>query len=364
MGRFLVTGAAGFIGYHLACSLAEDGHDLVIIDNFYRGERDLRFGELAARSNVRLLVGDLTQLSVLETITGDFEVCFHMAALNGTQNFYEQPWPVVWNSTAPTLNLLQTLVRQGRCGTFVYAGSSESYAGTVTGFGWPVPTAENVPLTVLDIQTPRWSYAASKLHGEVATVNACRGVATDYLILRYHNTYGPRMGDRHVIPDFFLRALQGEFYIYGPEQTRSFLYIDDAVHVTRRLAEIPQAKNEIINVGGGEEITIGALADQMMHALGRSDPIEVRGAPLDSVARRAPDLTKLAYLVPGYAKIPLEEGLRRTLDYYESAMSQFAGRDTGFASSATREDQSYQLSKDNIAMNRLVGAGETKPETP
>jgi nucleoside-diphosphate-sugar epimerase len=331
MGRYLITGAAGFIGYHLAGSLAADGHDLVVTDNFGRGERDAPFKQLVERPNVKLLVGDLTQWSFVETITGEFDVCFHMAAMNGTQNFYQQPWSVIWNCTIPTLNLLQALVRCGRCGTFVYAGSSESYAGTVTRFGWPIPTAENVPLTVLDIQNPRWSYAASKLHGEVATANACRGIASSYLIVRYHNTYGPRMGDKHVIPDFFLRALRGEYYIYGPEQTRSFIYIDDAVRVTRQLAEMPQAKNQIINVGGAEEITIGTLADQMMRALGRSDPIEAREAPSASVARRAPDLTKLSYLVPSYERVSLEEGLRRTLDYYESAMAQFAGRGSGFS---------------------------------
>jgi nucleoside-diphosphate-sugar epimerase len=139
------------------------------------------------------------------------------------------------------------------------------------------------------------------------------------------------MGDKHVIPDFFLRALQGEFYVYGPEQTRSFLYIDDAVRVTLRLAELHQAKNQVINVGGSEEITVGALAEQMMCTLGRSDRIEIRRAPSASVARRAPDLTKLKYLVPGYQKVPLNEGLRRTLRYYKSAVSQFAGRGGGFA---------------------------------
>src|SRR5512133_3833532 len=115
MGRFLVTGAAGFIGYHLASSLAADGHDVVITDNFGRGERDALFRNLAARSNVKLLVGDLTQQPFVETIPGQFNVCFHMVAMNGTQNFYQQPWSVVWNCTMPTLNLLQALVRCGRC---------------------------------------------------------------------------------------------------------------------------------------------------------------------------------------------------------------------------------------------------------
>jgi nucleoside-diphosphate-sugar epimerase len=328
--RCLVTGAAGFIGYHLATSLAEDGHDVVVTDNFGRGERDEPFDALATRPNVRLLAGDLTRQSFIETIAGEFDICFHMAAMNGTQNFYQRPWSVVWHSTTPTLNLLEALVLKGRCGKFVYAGSSESYAGTVTRFGWPVPTAEDVPLTILDTHNPRWSYAASKLHGEVATASACRQAASAFLILRYHNIYGPRMGDKHVVPDFFLRALRGEYWIYGPQQTRSFLYVDDAVYASRRLAEMPQAANQVVNVGSGEEITIGDLAGRMMRALGRDNPIEPRPAPAASVARRAPDLTRLHRLVPGYERVPLDEGLTRTLAYYESTAARFVGAGGGF----------------------------------
>jgi nucleoside-diphosphate-sugar epimerase len=330
MVRCLVTGAAGFIGYHLATSVAEDGYDVVVTDNFGRGERDYLFEALVGRPNVTLFAGDLTQQSFVRTIAGEFDICFHMAAMNGTQNFYQQPWSVVWHCTIPTLNLLSELVLPGRCGKFVYAGSGETYAGTITRFGWPVPTAEDVPLTVMDIQNPRWSYAASKLHGEVATANACRQAASTYLVLRYHNTYGPRMGDKHVVPDFFLRALRGEYYIHGPEQTRSFLYIDDAVYASRRLAELPQASNQIVNVGGSREITIGDLGERMMRTLGKSNQIDVRAAPTASVARRVPDLTKLNRMVPGYERVSLEEGLTRTLAYYKSAMAQFAGRGSGF----------------------------------
>lgn len=330
MVRCLVTGAAGFIGYHLANSLAEDDHDVVMIDNFGRGECDTLLEALIARANVTLLVGDLTQQSFIKTISGEFDICFHMAAMNGTQNFYQQPWSVIWHSTVPTLNLLQALILAGRCGRFVYAGSSEAYAGTVTRFGWPVPTAEGVPLTILDIHNPRWSYAASKLHGEVATANACQQAGSIFFVLRYHNTYGPRMGDKHVVPDFFLRALRGEYYIHGPEQTRSFLYVDDAVFASRRLTELPTAANQIINIGSSEEIQIGELAKRMMRTLGKDDPVEVRGPPPASVARRAPDLAKLNGLVPGYQRVSLDDGLRRTLAYYKSTTAQFAGRGGGF----------------------------------
>jgi nucleoside-diphosphate-sugar epimerase len=99
--------------------------------------------------------GDLTEQSFVKTIAGEFDICFHMAATNGTQDFYQQPWAVVWHPTVTTLSLLQGLVLPGRYGKFIYTGTSESYTGTVTRFRWPVPTAEDVPLTIMDIQNLR-----------------------------------------------------------------------------------------------------------------------------------------------------------------------------------------------------------------
>lgn len=331
MPRTLVTGAAGFIGYHLAVRLADLGHDVVAIDNFQRGSKDELFERLARRGNVATSAFDLARQDVVDKITGDFDFCYHMAALNGTQNFYNQPWSVIWNSTLPTLTMLEALVLTGRCNKFVYAGSGESYAGAVTGFGWAVPTAEDVPLVVLDPRNPRWSYAAAKLHGEVATLSACRQASAACVILRYHNVYGPRMGDKHVVPDFFLRALRGEFYVYGPEQTRSFLYIDDAVDATIKLAETADATNEIVNVGARSEVTIGALAERMMQALGIRAVVEARAVPRGSVARRAPDLSKIYSLIGGYERVSLDDGLARTLGYYKAAAGSFApGDDGGF----------------------------------
>jgi nucleoside-diphosphate-sugar epimerase len=242
-------------------------------------------------------------------------VVFHLAALNGTQNFYERPFEVARCCTLPTFALLDRY-RDTKLTRFVYAGTSEAYAATVARFDWPVPTAEDVPLSVNDVFNPRWSYAASKLAGEIATVNGCRQFGLPFTIIRYHNAYGPRMGDKHVIPDFLARARDGIFALYGYEETRSFLYAEDAVRATAALAECEAASGEVVNVGGAREITMYALAETMMRVCGFSGRVALHPAPPGSVARRAPDLTKLQRLVGNQETVSLEDGLARTASFY------------------------------------------------
>jgi len=155
----IVTGAAGFIGFAVANRLANDpDHRVVAIDNFIRGERDDAVDELEARPNVTFLEVDLSSPDALRRLPDlDVDDVFHFAALNGTQNFYERPYEVLRHSTLPCFTLIERYVKPGAVrGRFVYAGSSEAYAGTVTRFGWPIPTAEDVPLCIEDPTNPRW----------------------------------------------------------------------------------------------------------------------------------------------------------------------------------------------------------------
>ena len=201
----------------------------------------------------------------------------------------------------------------------MYAGSSESYASTVSLFDWPVPTTEEVPLSIEDPLNPRWSYSISKTHGEVLTAQACRESGVDFTIIRYHNVYGPRMGDKHVIPDFIERLVRGEYSLYGHEETRSFLYIDDAVAATLSVATSEGCRNQIINVGGETEVSIRRLGELMLEAAGRKAELELHPAPKGCVARRAPDVGKLIRLTGFRPKYSLEEGLVRTVEYYMNA---------------------------------------------
>ncbi|WP_134699066.1 NAD(P)-dependent oxidoreductase [Ammoniphilus sp. YIM 78166] len=313
----LVTGAAGFIGYHLAKHLSEDPTATVIcVDNFIRGERDNLYEDLTGRPNVIEYSIDLTKPDQLVKLPDNIELIYHLAALNGTQNFYERPYEVMKCSTLPIFYLLDRYRDSPSLKRFIYASTSEVYASTVRKFKWVIPTTENVPLSIEDPCNPRWSYGASKLHGEVLINSAHQSFNIPYSIIRYHNIYGPRMGDKHVIPDFAIRIKKGIFELYGHSDTRSFLYIDDAVKATVLCAHLEDTKNEIINIGGSLEISILDLAKKMMEISGLSGDMKLYPSPNGSVSRRVPSVEKLEKLVGFKESVSLEEGLKRTLDYY------------------------------------------------
>jgi nucleoside-diphosphate-sugar epimerase len=313
----IVTGAAGFLGFCLARQLAaRPDVRVTCVDNFSRGARDEAWETLGRQPNVTLIEADLTDRAAVAALPTDADVVFHMAALNGTQNFYERPFEVVRSCTLPTIYLVEHFGAAGAKPRFVYAGTSEAYAASVTKFGWPIPTAEDVPLSIDDPYNARWSYGASKLHGEIATINGCRHFGMPFTIVRYHNAYGPRMGDKHVIPDFLMRAKQGEYSLYGGADTRSFLYGDDACAATIALAEAAAAENDTFHVGGQRELTMVDLAKLMMQVCGMEGELVVHPAPAGSVARRCPDVAKATGVIGPFETISLEEGLRRTADWY------------------------------------------------
>jgi UDP-glucose 4-epimerase len=315
--KILVSGAAGFLGYYLAKTLADDpANHILCVDNNVRGTRDSLYDNLIARPNVEHFDIDLCEADELSALPDNVDLVYHLAALNGTQNFYEQPFDVVRCCTLPTLHLLQKYARSASLKRFIYAGTSESYASIVTRFGWEVPTGEDVPLGIDDIFNPRWSYAASKMHGEIATVTACGQYDVPFTIIRYHNAYGPRMGDKHVVPDFYSRARDGIYALYGFEDTRSFIYADDAVRATIALANCAAAAGEVVNVGGDRELSMEALGEIMMQVAGLEGKIALHPSPSGSVKRRCPKVDKLRSLTGFEEQWSLEDGLRETARFY------------------------------------------------
>ena len=315
-GITLVTGGAGAIGFQLAKFLSDQEREIYIADNFIRSERDAEFQELASKKNVHEINIDLSDFSQYNLLPDDMEYIYHLAAFNGTQNFYERPFQVLLHSTLPTLNLIQKYAHNEQLKRFVYAASSEAYACSVARFGWEVPTDESVPLGIEDPLNPRWSYGGSKMHGELACVAANAEFNFPFTVLRYHNIYGPRMGDKHLVPDFIERAKNDKFELFGYEDTRSFLYVLDAVRATIEAAECEEAANQIVNIGSDEEIKILDLAKIMMKVMGRDEEITLHPSPKGSVRRRSPNISKLRGLTGFVPKYSLEEGLKATIEYY------------------------------------------------
>lgn len=317
MTRVVVTGAAGFLGFHLTRYLADvKGYEVVAVDNFVRGENDEHLAELVSKPNVSFVELDLSDPVKVTSLPVDVDYVYHLAALNGTQNFYERPMDVIKFCTLPNIYLAEHYGQNSKLKRFIYAGTSESYASTVTNFNWPIPTAEDVPLGLSDVTNPRWSYAASKMHGEVVTAQAGRSFKMPYSIVRFHNAYGPRMGDRHVVPDFLMRAKEGRFELFGFEDTRAFIYVDDAVRGTTLIGESAETVDEIVNLGGSIEITMHELAKKIMEGRGLTGEIILHSSPKGSVKRRLPDLSKIRQLTGFSEKTPLSRGLELTAQFY------------------------------------------------
>lgn len=322
MSKVLITGGTGFIGLHLSRKIAEEGHELYIVDNFareYSGDAELK--EVIERENVTLVRGDITDPGLFVELDNDFDQVYHLAAINGTGNFYEIPDQVLRVGVLGTLNLLEWLKSNPQA-KIVFSSSSEAYAGTLSLLGndFPVPTPENVPLVIDDVANPRWSYAAGKMVSEVAL--NCYAQAhglTNFSIIRYHNVYGPRMGFKHVVPQMIERIVKKEFpfKVFGADESRAFCYVDDAVKATQLVMESAKTCGEIYHIGKQEEISIEALAKKLLLITGSPTDTLAEASFQGSVKRRCPDVTKLEEL--GYeASVSLDEGLKACYDWYKN----------------------------------------------
>ena len=328
--RHLVTGAAGLIGFDLTRELLAAGDEVVAIDDGRKGGLD-DLAHLAREHAGRLQIisADLARESFTESRLGGalasrrFDTIAHLAAIVGVQIVTDEPYRTIETNLRSTLALLDLAIADPPR-VFLFASSSENYAFGIER-GWiGVPTPEDVPLGIDDPELPRWSYAASKIAGESALFAAARLASFTPIVARFHNVYGPRMRPTHVIPEMLARCKSrvDPFPVHGAEQTRSFLHVADAARALRSLVEHalrrPQEVRGIFNVGAAAETRIADVADLCLRVSGHRAKIQAVPAPRGSVARRAPDVKKLASL--GFEpRIGLEEGVRECWERVSSA---------------------------------------------
>lgn len=322
--EILITGGAGFIGYHLAKHLLDDpGVSLVLVDNLQRGKMDEDFKGLLQEPRIQFLNLDLTDPSIYEKLGSGYDHVYHLAAINGTKNFYEVPHEVLRINTLTLVYILEWFRRKNKDGKICFTSSNEAYAGALNAFGTlPIPTPEKVPLVIEDPYNPRWSYAATKLVGELFVIHYAKMFDFRALIVRPHNFYGPRAGYDHVIPEFSLRIAKkvDPFPIYGADDTRTFCYIDDAVRAMKLLMDSEKTDGqpiETVHIGDVQEIIMRSLVEKLFEVSGwRPGELDIKNSPPGSVKRRCADIIKLQSLVGWKPEISLEEGLKRTYEWY------------------------------------------------
>lgn len=313
--RIVILGAAGFIGYHIAKSLATEAKiDLLLVDNFLRGTKDGDFIRLSGLQKVKFIELDLSKESSFDGLFQKSDLVINCAALNGTQNFYQVPLDVMINSGVSALYAARyTALAQVQ--KYIYMGSSESYAGGVNLGFVDVPTREDVPLVIENVENTRWSYSLGKTFGEIACYAANSQLGLNFQILRIHNIYGPRMGNKHVIPDLIEKFRLGNMDVPGHRETRAFMYIDDLVEVVKYLIVHDNKEIQLMNVGSQTETLIKTLAERIAKGLNINLPINPLESWPGSVKRRLPD-TSLLRSIYAFKETSLDEGLDKTISWY------------------------------------------------
>ena len=310
MPRAVITGAAGFIGSHLADALLDRGYSVIGIDNLLTGDV-ANIAHLANRDFV-FLKHDVTNYIYIE---GDVDLVMHWASPASPIDYLDLPIPTLKVGALGTHKALG--LAKAKRARFVLASTSEVYGDPLEH-----PQRETYWGHVNPIG-PRGVYDEAKRFAEAMTTAYHRYHDVDTKIARIFNTYGPRMRvrDGRAVPNFVAQALRGkDVTVYGNgEQTRSFCYIGDLVDGVMRLAE--SNTNQPVNIGNPAEMTIGEIAREIIAATGSSSRIVFEDLPVDDPKVRQPDITLARTLLGWEPRVPLGDGLRSTIAYFREKLA-------------------------------------------
>ena len=314
----LVTGAAGFIGSHLVEALAQAGARVRAFVR-YNSRNDygwLESLEPALVAEVEIFRGDLVNPEAVTAAVAGCDTVLHLGALIPIPYSYRHPREFVAANIVGTLNVLEACRRQS-VRRLVHTSTSEVYGTPIR-----VPIDEEHPLNA---QSP---YAATKVAADQLALSFKRSFDTNVVIARPFNTYGPRQSARAVIPALITQALgrdQVELGVTYP--TRDFVYVADTVRGLARCAEADAVEGEVINLGTGVETAISELMEGVFRLLDRELPVafsaERARPPESEVQRLLADVTKADRLLGWTANVVLDDGLRRTMDWFVDSLDAY-----------------------------------------
>lgn len=305
--RVLVTGGAGFLGSHLSERLLNEGHEVICLDNFFTGRR----------TNVEHLLDhhkfELVRHDVVEPILLEVDRIYNLACPASPVHYQYNPVKTVKTSVMGAINMLG-MAKRVRA-RILQASTSEVYGDPEMH-----PQKEEYWGHVNPIGI-RSCYDEGKRVAETLCMDYHRQNAVDIRLIRIFNTYGPRMHpqDGRVVSNFIMQALQGQdITIYGDgSQTRSFCYRDDLIEGMIRLMEYQGDDAHLpMNVGNPTEFTMIELANLVIKLTGSKSKIIHQDLPLDDPKQRCPDITKATQKLGWMPSIQLEEGLKRTVEYF------------------------------------------------
>ncbi len=314
--NILISGGAGFIGSHLCDALLEAGHHVTALDNCLTGSVQ-NVEHLRDHPRFTLVPHD-----VVEPYDGpganNAEAIFHMASPASPVGYRTYAIETLRVNSVGTMNLLALAAERGA--RFLMASTSEVYGDPLVH-----PQSEEYWGNVNPIGL-RACYDEAKRFAEAATMEWIRQYDVDARVIRIFNTYGPRnqLDDGRVVPNFITQALRGEpLTIYGDgSQTRSFQYVSDLVEGIQRVMFTEGTRGEVFNLGNPVEFTILEFAREVLEVTGSASELEFR--PLlfeDDPSRRRPDIGKARARLGWEPRVPLREGLEKTIPWYRSQLT-------------------------------------------
>ena len=263
---FLVTGGTGFLGSNISKLLLNRNYNVRIFDNNSRGS----FNNIKNfQKKIKFIKGDIRNKKILNQAFRNTNAVIHLAYVNGTENFYNEPIKVLDIAIKGILNVLECCIKNNIKELYL-ASSSEVYQTPAK-----IPTDEKETLKIPDIYNPRYSYGGGKILTELMGIHYGEKFFKKLVIFRPHNVYGPNMGYEHVIPQFicrFKKLRNKKFEIQGTgNETRSFIFIDDFISAFDLLLRKGKHLN-IYNIGTSEKIKIKYLAYKLSKILKKKIP--------------------------------------------------------------------------------------------
>ena len=306
--RYVISGAAGFIGSHLCDRLLNEGNQVTALDNLITGQLE-NVEHLRAHSGFEFRDRDVCEPFQVE---GRVDHVFHLASLASPVEYLKHPIETLESGSTATRNMLELARQHGA--RFLLTSTSECYGD---------PLVHPQPETYWGNVNPvglRSCYDESKRYAEALTIAYHRVYGLRTTIARIFNTYGPRMAlnDGRVVPAFIDQALRGApLSVFGDgSQTRSFCYVSDLVDGLLRLSESDERFP--VNLGNPAEMSILDFANGIRKRFGNKVGIEFKELPSDDPKLRRPDISKAKRILGWEPKVSLDEGLTMTIDYFKT----------------------------------------------